>query len=92
VLLARALVRAGYTVCIVDADSTNMGLNKALGITKSPASLIEYFGGMIFGGGLVTCPVDDPTPAQPARVTVKEPRRVQVLLASATELAQEVLG
>ena len=62
VLLARALVGNGYTVCVVDADSTNVGLHQAFGIEQSPASLIEYFGGMIFGGGLVTCPVDDPTP------------------------------
>jgi CO dehydrogenase nickel-insertion accessory protein CooC1 len=72
VLLARALVRAGYTVCIVDADSTNMGLNKALGIAKPPASLIEYFGGMIFGGGLVTCPVDDPTLLPGAELVLQE--------------------
>jgi CO dehydrogenase maturation factor len=62
VLLARALVGTGYSVCVVDADSTNLGLHQALGIERPPASLIEYFGGMIFGGGLVTCPVDDPTP------------------------------
>jgi CO dehydrogenase nickel-insertion accessory protein CooC1 len=32
VLVAQALAEAGYTVCIVDADSTNIGLHQALGI------------------------------------------------------------
>jgi CO dehydrogenase nickel-insertion accessory protein CooC1 len=72
VLLARALVRAGYTVCVVDADSTNVGLHQALGIEHPPASLIEYFGGMIFGGGLVTCPVDDPTLLPGAELMLQE--------------------
>lgn len=62
VSLVRALVRDGYTICVVDADSTNVGLHQAFGIEQSPASLVEYFGGIIVGGGLVTCPVDDPTP------------------------------
>jgi CO dehydrogenase nickel-insertion accessory protein CooC1 len=71
VLLARALVRTGYTVCVIDADSTNIGLNQALGIEQPPASLIEYFGGMIFAGGLVTCPVDDPTPLPGAELMLQ---------------------
>ena len=71
VLLARALVRTGYTVCVVDADSTNFGLHQALGVTQPPAPLIEYFGGMIFGGGLVTCPVDDPTPLAGAELMLQ---------------------
>jgi CO dehydrogenase maturation factor len=62
VLLAHALVQSGYTVCVVDADSTNVGLHQAFGIAQSPAPLVDYFGGMIFGGGAVTCPVDDPRP------------------------------
>ena len=72
VLLARALVRNGYTVCVVDADSTNMGLHQAFGIEQPPASLIEYFGGMIFGGGRVTCPVDDPTRLPGAELMLQE--------------------
>jgi CO dehydrogenase maturation factor len=72
VLLARALVRNGYTVCVVDADSTNMGLHQAFGIEQPPASLIEYFGGMIFGGGRVTCPVDDPTRLPGAEFMLQE--------------------
>jgi CO dehydrogenase nickel-insertion accessory protein CooC1 len=62
VLLARGLRECGYEVCVLDADSTNIGLSSALGIEQSPQALMEYFGGMVFSGGLVTCPVDDPTP------------------------------
>jgi CO dehydrogenase nickel-insertion accessory protein CooC1 len=61
VLLARALKLANYNVCIIDADSTNVGLHRALGLRESPVPLIDYYGGMVFGGGAVTCPVDDPT-------------------------------
>jgi CO dehydrogenase nickel-insertion accessory protein CooC1 len=32
--------------------------------------LIEYFGGMTFSGGTVTCPVDDPTPLRGAAVSL----------------------
>ena len=62
VLLARALRRSGYQVCVLDADSTNVGLHRALGIERAPEPLLDYFGGMVFSGGAVTCPVDDPTP------------------------------
>jgi CO dehydrogenase maturation factor len=62
VLLARALEERGYQVHILDADSTNIGLARALGFDENPVSLIDYYGGTVFGGGLVTCPVDDPTP------------------------------
>jgi CO dehydrogenase nickel-insertion accessory protein CooC1 len=61
VLLARALRRSGYQVCVLDADSTNVGLHHALGIRRAPDPLLDYFGGMVFSGGAVTCPVDDPT-------------------------------
>lgn len=61
VLLARALQERGYQVCVLDADSTNFGLARALGVSRVPDALIEYFGGMVFSGGAVTCPVDDPT-------------------------------
>ena len=60
VLLAHALRRRGYEVCVLDADSTNLGLADALGTRHVPCSLIEHFGGMVFSGGTVTCPVDDP--------------------------------
>lgn len=61
VALARALVRRGYEVCVVDADSTNAGLARALGFAFAPRPLMQRFGGTVFTGGRVTCPVDDPT-------------------------------
>lgn len=61
VLLAKALRDFGYQICVLDADSTNVGLHQALGMDKAPAPLIEYFGGTVFSGGAVSCPVDDPT-------------------------------
>jgi CO dehydrogenase nickel-insertion accessory protein CooC1 len=68
VLLARALEERGYQVHILDADSTNIGLAQALGFDNAPVSLIDYYGGTVFGGGLVTCPVDDPTPLPGAEI------------------------
>src|SRR5690606_6770510 len=62
VLFARTLCERGYDVTILDADSTNVGLHQALGITTPPNPLLDYFGGAVFSGGQVTCPVDDPTP------------------------------
>jgi CO dehydrogenase maturation factor len=72
VLLARELARRGYKVCLLDADSTNVGLHRALGSEEAPAPLIEYFGGMVFSGGLVTCPVDDPTPLPAAQISLED--------------------
>jgi CO dehydrogenase maturation factor len=60
-LLAQALARRGYDVCVLDADSTNVGLHQALGLEMVPEPLMDYFGGAVFSGGAVTCPVDDPT-------------------------------
>ena len=71
VLLAKTLRRLGYEVCVMDADSTNVGLFRALGLTESPRPLIEHFGGMVFSGGLVTCPVDDPTPLPAADISIE---------------------
>lgn len=71
VLLARALRRSGYQVCVLDADSTNVGLHRALGVTQAPLPLLDYFGGMVFSGGAVTCPVDDPTPLPGANVVLE---------------------
>jgi Mrp family chromosome partitioning ATPase len=68
VLLANALRGRGYQVCVLDADSTNVGLHRALGLNGPPRSLLDYFGGMVFRGGSVTCPVDDPTPLQGAHL------------------------
>jgi CO dehydrogenase nickel-insertion accessory protein CooC1 len=71
VLLAKALANGGYRVCVLDADSTNLGLPQAFGFDQSPISLMERFGGTVFRGGAVTCPVDDPTPLPGADITLK---------------------
>jgi hypothetical protein len=55
-------------VCVLDADSTNVGLHRALGPERSPAPLIEYFGATVFSGSAVSCPVDDPTPLPGAQI------------------------
>ncbi|MEJ2215999.1 MAG: P-loop NTPase [Gemmatimonadota bacterium] len=76
VFLARALQSLGYSVLVLDADSTNLGLASALGADRDPAPLLEYFGGMVFSGGMVTCPVDDPTPLAGAELWLEDlPRR-----------------
>ena len=72
VLLAKALRSAGYDVALLDADSTNVGLSQALGLAGDPVPLLDYYGGMVFSGGHVTCPVDDPTPLENAHVSVNE--------------------
>jgi CO dehydrogenase nickel-insertion accessory protein CooC1 len=70
VLLAQALRVQGYAVLVLDADSTNAGLAEALGLAREPEPLLDYFGGMVFSGGTVTCPVDDPTPLAGAAVSL----------------------
>jgi CO dehydrogenase maturation factor len=70
VLLAHALRQRGYEVCVLDADSTNLGLHQAFGLDESPRSLLDYFGGMVFSGGRVTCPVDDPMPLREADISL----------------------
>lgn len=72
VLLAEALADRGYSVLVLDADSTNVGLARALGIEREPAPLLDHYGGMVFSGGRVTCPVDDPTPLPGAEVALAE--------------------
>jgi CO dehydrogenase nickel-insertion accessory protein CooC1 len=72
VLLAKGLRAHGYAVCLLDADSTNVGTHRALGLGQGPAPLLDYFGGMIFSGGLVTCPVDDPLPLAGAGISLAE--------------------
>lgn len=72
VLLGRALVKDGYTVCIRDADSTNFGLHQALDLRDPPLPLIDHLGGMVFRGGAVTCPVDDPTPLRGVRMVLNK--------------------
>lgn len=71
VLLAQALAQGGYSVAVVDADSTNVGMHAALGLDQPPSPLLDYFGGMVFSGGLVTCPVDDPTPLSGAELVLE---------------------
>lgn len=73
VFLAGALRRMGYEVAVLDADSTNVGLGKAFGLARDPDPLLEYFGGMVFSGGPVTCPVDDPLPLADASVDRRWP-------------------
>ena len=69
-LLARVLRDYGYKVCVLDADSTNVGLHRALGLEEAPTPLLSYFGGMVFSGGSVTCPVDDPTPLPESEISL----------------------
>jgi CO dehydrogenase maturation factor len=71
-MLARSLVRCGYTACVLDADSTNLGLERALGCERAPDLLLEHLGGAVFEGGAVTCPVDDPTPLAHERISVSD--------------------
>lgn len=72
VLLAKAMRQRRYDVCVLDADSTNLGLHLGLGLEKIPTALVDYFGGMVFSGGLVTCPVDDPTPLPGAKISLAD--------------------
>ena len=72
VLLAKALRSASYEVCVLDADSTNVGISNAFGIEEPRVALIEYYGGMVFCGGSVTCPVDDPTRLPRADLTLDQ--------------------
>ncbi len=71
VLLARAMCERGYSVCVLDADSTNIGLFQVFDIARSPKPMMEYFGGMVFSGGVVTCPVDDPIPLAGAEIKLE---------------------
>jgi CO dehydrogenase nickel-insertion accessory protein CooC1 len=71
-LLARALRSRGYSVLVLDADASNVGLGRALGLEREPAPLLRLFGGMVFGGGRVTCPVDDPRPLLGASLSLDE--------------------
>ena len=72
VLLAGAIQARGYQVCVLDADSTNFGLSQALGIGSPSKPLLDFYGGAVFSGGLVTCPVDDPTPLPNAEIFLDE--------------------
>lgn len=80
ILLARALRRRGHEVALFDADSTNVGSHRLLGLPNPPLPLLEWFGGAVFQGGLVSCPVDDPTPVEPRELDLSrlDPRYVSV--------------
>lgn len=79
VLLTRALQQRGYEVCVLDADSTNIGLSLAFGFDQSPTPLVDHFGGVVFSGGSVTCPVDDPTPLHDATIILDQLPRQYIL-------------
>lgn len=90
VLLAHVLSDHGYHVCVLDADSTNVGIHQAMGLNELPTPLIDYYGGTVFNGGAVTCPVDDPTSLPKAEIFldelpqeyyVQDPRGVSLLVA-----------
>jgi len=90
VLLARGLSKEGYRLVVLDADSTNVGLAEALGAGPAPKPLMDHFGGMVFSGGAVSCPVDDPTPLQNSdfdlcdlspRFLAESPQGIRVLVA-----------
>jgi CO dehydrogenase nickel-insertion accessory protein CooC1 len=71
-LLATALQERNYEICVLDADSTNVGLAQALGADTPHQTLVDYYGGMVFSGGRVTCPVDDPTPLENAELSLNK--------------------
>ncbi len=72
VLLARALRESGYGVCVLDADSTNVGVHMVLGMQSPPAGMVDYFGGLVFLGGSVACPVENPSLLNGARVQLQD--------------------
>jgi len=67
-LLSNGFLRNQYTPIVLDADSTNLCLSRIFQIQRPPRPLIDYFGGTVFHGGRVTCPVDDPAPLEGAVV------------------------
>ena len=69
VLLAKALVKAGYSVCVVDADATNEALPQALGVDQKPAPLLAWFTDPVATGEPRVCPVEDPLPMASAHVS-----------------------
>jgi CO dehydrogenase maturation factor len=45
VLLSKVLAARGYKVLLVDADESNLGLQRLLGMKNEPKPLLEYLGG-----------------------------------------------
>ena len=71
-LMARVLRKRGYDVHVIDADPSNPGLYRMLGFKEAPEPLMDFFGGKVFAGGKVTCPVDDPAPLIKGRISLDE--------------------
>ncbi|HEX74039.1 MAG TPA: P-loop NTPase [Dehalococcoidia bacterium] len=71
-LMARVLTEKGYDVHVVDGDPSNPGLYRMLGFEKAPEPLMDFFGGTVFTGGKVTCPVDDPFPLPRGTIALDE--------------------
>lgn len=69
-MLAQTMQDNGYQVCVIDADSTNFGLAASMGMDAPEKTLMDYFGGMVFSGGKVSCPVDDPTPLKDSQIQI----------------------
>lgn len=91
VLLAHALRDRGYAVAVLDADSTNIGLASALGASPPATTLVDHYGGMVFSGGPLTCPVDDPTPLPDPHLVLAQPP-TGVVARSADGIALLVAG
>ena len=69
-LMADVLQKRGYETLVLDGDASNPeGLIRLMferGVNNAPKPLIEFFGGI----GVVTCPVDDPSPLTRANDSV----------------------
>ena len=93
VLFVQALQIEGYSIILLDADSTNTGMAQVLGFDRSPTPLLDYFGGMVFRGGKVTCPVDDPTFLEGSDLAIKRlPQKYYVQSKGTTLLVAGKLG
>ena len=99
VLLAKTIAAMHRDVGVLDADTTNVGLHLAFGLDHGPRPLLDYFGGMIFSGGRVTCPVDDPSPLPGATITLDQlakdyyaRTRVDILLLTAGKMGGQGPG
>ncbi len=71
-LMAGVLTEKGYEVHVLDGDPSNPGLYRMLGFEEAPESLLVFFGGTVFTGGKVTCPVDDPFPLPGGKIDLNE--------------------
>ena len=55
---------------LLDANSTNIGIAQSLGCPQTPVPLPGYFESMVFSGGSVSCPVDNPIPMKKADINL----------------------